>query len=73
MSSLILRGGWRVGLVEDVAGDQQRVDRVLGDLVQQPGQEGVVLGAAVEVVQGVAEVPVRSVQQAQAGAPGAPA
>jgi hypothetical protein len=55
---LALRGGRRVRVVEDVAGDQQGV-RFLGhDRVEQPVEEALVFVGPVEIVQGLAEVPV---------------
>jgi hypothetical protein len=60
---LALRGRRRVGVVEDVAGDQQRVDLFGHDGIEQPVEEAFVFPAPVEIVQGLAEVPVGSVQQ----------
>ena len=61
--------GGRVGRLEDVSRDEQGVHGAGLQEVQQPGEEGVVLAVAGEVVQGVAEVPVTGVQDAQHGSP----
>ena len=55
----------RVGGVEDVAGDQQRVDPLLVDRVQQPVEEAAMLDVPRHVVQRMAEMPVGRVQEAE--------
>jgi hypothetical protein len=52
----------RVAGVEHVAGHQHRVDRLGLDHVQEPGHEGRVLAIPRQLVQRVAQVPVRRVQ-----------
>jgi hypothetical protein len=60
---LALRDRRRVRVVEDVARDQEGVGLLGHDGVEQPVQEALMLVGPVEVVQGLAEVPVGSVQQ----------
>ena len=50
--------------VEDIAGDQQGVGLMLGQLVEQPGEELRVFVVAVLAVEGLAQVPVGGVNQA---------
>jgi len=60
---LFLRLGRRVGVVEDVAGDEQRVGLLGHDGVEQPVEEALVLVGPFVIVQGLAEMPVGGVQQ----------
>ena len=60
---LALRRGGRVRIVEHVARDQQGVRFLGDDRVEQPVEKAPVLVGPVEIVQGLAEVPVGSVQQ----------
>jgi hypothetical protein len=60
---LLLRRRRRIGVVEDVAGDQQGVGPLADDGVEQPVQEALVFVVAFEIMQGLAEMPVGSVQQ----------
>ena len=54
--------GW-VGVVEHIARDQQSVDLFGHQRVEQPGQEKLVLMTALELVQRLAQVPVRGVKK----------
>jgi hypothetical protein len=60
---LLLRRGRRVGGVEHVAGDQQRVRPFGHHGIEQPVEEALVFVAALEIVEGLAEMPVGGVQQ----------
>ena len=61
---LALRRGRWVAVVKDIAGNQQRIDILLHKRVEQPVEEALVLVAALESMQGLAQVPVGGVQQA---------
>lgn len=56
---LLLRLGRRIGIVEDVAGDQQGIDLFAFQGVEQPVQKTTVLVTAIEIMQSLAEMPVR--------------
>ncbi len=60
---LLLRCGRRIGGIEHVAGDQERVDFLGGDGVQQPVEETLVFVSTFVIVQGLAKMPVGSVKQ----------
>ena len=60
-----LRVRRRVGRVEDVARDDQHVDPLGLDRVEQPAQELLVLGEPIDAVEGVPEVPVGRVEDAE--------
>jgi hypothetical protein len=64
---LLLRRCRWIGIVVDVAGDQQRVYLFGDDGCQQPVQKALVLVGALETVQGLAQMPVRSVQKTHCG------
>jgi hypothetical protein len=64
---LALGGGRGVGIVENVARDQERVGLFTHDRIEQPVEEALVFVGPVVIVQGLAEVPVGSVQQPHAG------
>ena len=63
---MVLRAGDQAGLrhVEDITGDDERVDGRAGQLREQPLEERGVLGIALASVQRVAQVPVGRVQDA---------
>ena len=67
---LLLRGGRRVSGVKHIAGHQQRVGLLSHQRVQQPVQKTLVFKAPLEVVQGLAQVPVRGVDETQKEWPG---
>jgi hypothetical protein len=64
---LLLRARRRIGRVEDVAGDEQHVHRLVFQGLEQPRKKLGVLELAIVVVQRVTEVPIRRVQQAHRG------
>ncbi len=60
-----LRPGARVGVVEDVAADDQSVDPLGFERVEEPVEEGAVLVVPGHVVEAMPEVPVRRVKEAE--------
>ena len=66
---LLLRGSRRVGGVKHIARHQQRVDLLGHQGVQQPVQKTLVLKAPLKAMQGLAQVPVRGVDEAQGSGP----
>ncbi len=64
-----LGGRRRVGRVEHVAGDHQGVGRPLLEQVEQPAEKLLVLEGPVVAVEGVAQVPVGGVDEAEHGVP----
>jgi hypothetical protein len=56
-------GRW-VAVIKNIAGNQQCVDPFMHQRIEQPVEEALVLVAAFECMQGLAQVPVGSVQQA---------
>ena len=54
-----------IGRVEDVAGDEQRIGAMFVDRVQPPVEEATVLDVPRHVMEGVAQVPIGRVQEAE--------
>ena len=59
---LFLRGGGRIGVIENIPGNQQRLNLFGFEGIQQPVQKAVVFIIPLKLMQGLAEMPVRSVQ-----------
>ena len=64
-----LRRGGRVAVVEDIAGNEQRVDLLADQRFEQPVEKLLVFVATLKLVKRLAEMPVRSVQQTHAENP----
>ena len=60
---LLLGGGGRIGIIEDVAGDQQDINLFGCESVEQPVQKSLMLVIPLKVMQGLAEMPIRGMQQ----------
>ncbi len=64
---LAMGGRRRIGVIENIAGDQQHVDALCVQRPDQPVEEALVFVDPVEIVQGLAKMPVGGVQQPHGG------